>query len=427
MLRFAKPVFVCRVRFTAIMVANLLLAFEFCKAEESNQDWAQFLGPHRNGISSETGLLNDWPANGPKEVWRAKSGVGMSGVSISRGRVLTMIQTDGKQKVIALNAKNGKPMWQTDVANEYSNRMGDGPRATPTVSGGKVFTFTGEGILSALNFEDGQLLWAHDAVSELGGKVADYGMAGSPLVIGSKVVVIAGAPGATAACYDSNSGDLLWKAGKDPAGYSSPTLLKAGGREQVVAFTGTSVIGIDSADGSLLWRYPFVTDYRCNTATPISIDGCVLISSGENHGSVLLSLSPKGSGFEVAEKWTQLGVKSTLRSEWQTPVLLDGYLYGMDNVGSAGQITHLTCVDAKTGERVWSQRRFGKGNLIAADGKLFISTMKGELVVVQASPKGFLELGRKVIIGRTRQSPSLSGGFLYMRGDKEIVCLDVRE
>lgn len=398
-------------------------------AEEANDaaPWAQFLGPNRNGISSESGLLKKWPTNGPKEVWRATGGVGMSGLAISRGRVLTMIQEGGKQILVALDAKNGKPIWRTEVANEYKNQMGNGPRATPTVAGDTVFTFTGEGILAALNFEDGKLLWAHNAVKELGGKVADYGMAGSPLVVGSKVIVMAGGPGATVACYDSKSGKLLWKAGKDPSGYSSPTLLKVGGHDQLVMLTGNSVIGIDVDEGAILWRYPFVTDYRCNTATPIAVGGGVLISAGESHGSVLLSLMPKGSGFEFGERWTQLGVKSTLRSEWQTPILLDGYLYGMDNVGSAGQITHLTCVNAKTGERAWSERRFGKGNLIAADGKLFISTMKGELVVVSASPKGFNEIGRKVVIGSTRQAPSLAAGLLYMRDDKEIVCLDVRE
>ena len=128
----------------------------------------------------------------------------------------------------------------------------------------------------------------------------------------------------------------------------------------------------------------------------------------------------------MREVWTSQGVKSVLRNEWQTSLLIDGFLYGMDNVGGAGPITHLTCINAATGERMWQQARFGKGNLIAAEGKLFISTMKGELVIVQASPEKYIELGRSTVLDATRQAPALADGLLYLRDDKEIVCLDVR-
>ena len=128
----------------------------------------------------------------------------------------------------------------------------------------------------------------------------------------------------------------------------------------------------------------------------------------------------------MREVWTSQGVKSVLRNEWQTSLLIDGFLYGMDNVGGAGPITHLTCINAATGERTWQEVRFGKGNLIAAEGKLFISTMKGELVIVQASPEKYIELGRSTVLDATRQAPALADGLLYLRDDKEIVCLDVR-
>jgi outer membrane protein assembly factor BamB len=177
----------------------------------------------------------------------------------------------------------------------------------------------------------------------------------------------------------------------------------------------------------MLWRYPYETDYDCNIATPIAVDGKVFISSGENHGSVLLKLTPKGEKFAVEEVWSSQGTQSVLRCEWQTPILLDGKLYGLDNVGSAGPVTHLACVDAATGQRLWQQARFGKSNLIAADGKLFFSTMAGELVVVRASPSAYEEIGRQQTLGPTRQAPSLSGGLVYLRDEKEIVCLDVRQ
>jgi outer membrane protein assembly factor BamB len=390
-------------------------------------DWPQFLGPTRNGISTETALLDAWPEGGPKEVWRTPGGVGMSGVAIGRGRLVTLVQKESQQWLVAHEASTGKPIWETALAAEYKNNQGDGPRATPTIAGDTVIAFTGEGTLAAVNLSDGKIAWSHNVVKQLGGKVADYGMAGSPLVVGDLAVVTVGAPRACVAAYRVKSGERAWTAGNDPAGYSSPSLLDVGGRRQVIVFTGGSVIGLVPESGMQLWRYPYETDYDCNTASPIAVDGKIFISSGENHGSMLLNLKPAGDKFDVEEVWSSQGPRSVLRSEWQTPLLLDGKLYGLDNVGSAGPVTNLTCLSAATGERVWQQPRFGKANLIAADGKLFFSTMAGELVVCRASPKGYEELGRKQILGPTRQAPALANGLLYLRDDKDIVCLEVRK
>ena len=407
----------------ALVSAVLLLGLAaVCAAAETN-DWPQFLGPNRTGISAEKNLLDAWPKDGLKVVWRGTGGVGMSGLAIRDGRLLTLVQREGQQWLVAHDAANGEAIWQTALAPAYRNAMGDGPRGTPTIAGDKVLTFTGEGILTATKFKDGAAVWSHDCVKELKGKPAEYGMACSPLVVDGQVIVTVGAPDAAVAAFDLDLGKLAWTVGNDAAGYSSPALLKVGGREQVVVFTGGSALGVQPGSGKLLWRHPYQTNYDCNIATPIAIDGQVFLSAGENHGSALLEISPDNS---VKEVWTSEGVKSVLRSEWQTPLLLGGYLYGMDNVGGAGPITHLNCVEAATGKRAWQEARFGKGNFIAADGKLFISTMKGELIIARASPKAYEEVGRETILGTTRQAPSLSGGLLYLRDDKEIVCVDVR-
>ena len=390
-------------------------------------EWPQILGPQRNGLSAETGLLDRWPEQGPKVVWRAAGGVGMSGLAVSRGRVLTMVQREGKQWLVALNAQSGDSIWQTAIAPEYRNAMGNGPRATPTISGDQVFVFTGEGILAAVDFRDGKPHWSHNVIAKLSGKEAEYGMACSPLVVGEQVVVTAGAPNATLVAYETKSGKQLWTTGNDPAGYSSPAVLNVGGRPQIVAFTGSSALGVAPTKGTILWRYPYETNFQCNIVTPLEFKGQVFLSSGENHGSVLLALKPRSDEFEITEAWQSFGPKSVLRSEWQTPMLLNSYFYGMDNVGGAGPITHLTCVNAATGERMWQVPRFGKGNLIAADGKLFISTMKGELVVARASPDRYDEIGRVTVVGSTSQAPALANGLLYLRDDAEIVCLDVRK
>ena len=351
----------------------------------------------------------------------------MSGLAISRGRVLTMVQRDGKQWLVALNADKGDSLWKAEIASEYPNGMGDGPRATPAIAGDQVFVFTGDGVLAAVDLRDGKPQWSHHTLRELSGKEAEYGMACSPLLVNDLVVVTVGAPEATLVAYEAKSGKLRWKVGSDPAGYSSPALLEVGGRRQIVSFTGDSAIGVDPKAGSLLWRYPFKTNYECNIATPLAINGQVFLSAGENHGSVLLKLNPEGDKFQLTSTWESFGPSSVLRNEWQTSMLLDGYLYGMDNVGGAGPITHLTCVEAATGKRMWQQTRFGKGNLIAADAKLFITTMKGELVVVRATPQRYEEIGRTTILNSTRQAPALSNGRLYMRDDEKIVCVDVRK
>lgn len=410
----------------AILVSAILFVSSLASA--ADPEWPQFLGPDRNGISSEKGLADSWPAKGPKEVWRVAGGVGKSGLAISRGRLITMVQVEGKQRMIALDAKTGDLTWKADLAPAYRNSMGDGPRATPTIAGDRVFVLTGEGILVAVKFENGEVLWSKNVLKDLGGEVADYGMACSPLVVGSQVIVSLGAAKGSVAAFDAKTGDKAWAAPtNDPAGYSSPSLLNLGGRSQVVAFTGGSALGLAPQSGEVLWRYPYETDFGCNIATPIASDGKVFISSGENHGCAMLSLKPMGSVFEATPEWESQGPQSVLRSEWQTSILLDGYLYGMDNVGGAGPVTHLTCVKAATGERVWQKVRFGKGNLIAADGKLYFSMMSGELVLVRATPKQYEELGRAAVLAATRTPPALAGGMLYVRDDKSIVCLDVRK
>ena len=412
-----------------VLVGLVLLtaaATAFAQADAVKGEWPQFLGPNRNGLSGETGLLTEWPAEGPKVVWRVPGGVGMSGFAISRGRAVTLVQRDGKQWVVGLDAKTGATQWQTPVAPIYKNGMGNGPRATPAIAGDSVFVFTGEGILAALNFADGKPVWSHNVVGELKGAIAEYGMASSPLVVGANVVVTAGAPGASVVAYDTKSGKLAWKSGDDAAGYSSPALLELSGRKQLVVFNGEAIVGLVPDTGAALWRYPYETNFNCNIVTPLAFKDQVFISSGENHGCVMLSFKKSGDKISVGEAWSSQGSQSVLRNEWQTSILSDGYLYGFDNVGAAGPVTHLNCVNAETGKRVWQKTRFGKGNLIAADGKLFISTMNGDLVAVRITPTAFEEIGRTPLIGPTRQAPALSNGLLYLRDDEEIVCVDVR-
>jgi outer membrane protein assembly factor BamB len=362
-------------------------------------------------------------------MWRVAGGAGMSGLAIAGDRLLSLVQKSGRQWVLCLHAKTGQQQWETDLAPEYRNAMGNGPRATPTIIGDVAYVFTGEGILAAVQIADGKIVWQKNVVQELGGEPAEYGMACSPLVAGDNVVVAIGAPQATVAAFQRQTGAMTWKRGAEsPPGYSSPAILKLAGREQLVVFHGAGALGLDPARGYELWSYPFITDFNCNIATPVLVNGGVLLSAGENHGSVLLKVAatPEERQFRISPIWESFGPQSVLRNEWQTSLAIDGFLYGFDNVGGAGPISHLTCIDAATGKRNWQQARFGKGNMIAADGKLFILTLQGELVVAKINPQKFEELGRKAIVGKARQAPALARGLLYLRDEREIVCLDVR-
>ncbi|MFM2002615.1 MAG: alcohol dehydrogenase [Planctomycetota bacterium] len=407
-------------------VATIGMLVGFVASIATADDWPAFLGAHRDGISKEAGLIERFPPGGPKVVWRAPGGVGMSAVVVAQGLAVTTWNDAGQQWLVALDAETGKLRWRTPTGSAYENAMGNGPRATPAISGDRVFAYSGEGVLVAARRDDGEVLWRVDAVGQAGAEPSDYGMSSSPLVVGDRVIVHVGGAESAIAAYNAADGELSWTAARGAAGYSSPTLLELAGRPQVVSVTGMEVVGLAPETGSLLWSFPFQTDYGCNTATPIAIDGGVFVSAGENHGSVLIDLRPQGERFEAQARWASLDAKSVMRNEWQTSIVVDDKLFGFDNVGAAGPVTHLACLDAKTGKELWRKMRFGKGNMVYADGKLWITTIDGELVVARAKADGYEELGRASLAGKTRQTLSIAQGRGYLRDDQEVICVALK-
>ena len=408
-------------RRTCLSASVLLAAIvpAFARADE----WPGFLGARRDGISQEKGLIDAIPAAGPKPIWRVPGGVGMSAVAVADGRAITTWNDAGKQWLVALDAATGKEAWKTPIGPAYENGQGNGPRATPTIAGERVFAFSGEGILVAVSHSDGKILWQVDAVGEAEAKPSDYGMASSPLVVAEQVIVHVGGERGAIAAFSIADGKPAWKASAGSAGYSSPTLLAIDGMETIVSVTGTEVVGLRPGSGKELWRFPFETDFGCNTATPIVVDGGVFVSAGENHGSVLIDVERDGDRHAPRSRWESLGPKSLMRNEWQTSIVVGDHLYGFDNVGAAGPVTHLVCLEAKTGREVWRKSRFGKGNMVWADGKLWITTFEGELVLARATPAGYQELGRAELLGRSRQSLTIAGGRGYLRDDREVLCI----
>lgn len=404
-----------------------LLAIVLTPVDVHAEDWTQFLGLQRNGVSPEKNLISEWPSDGPEIRWRTPLGVSMSSMIVSSGRAFTLFQDESDLYAVSMNAATGEEIWRTQFAAAYENAMGNGPRATPTVADDRLFVFTGEGILAAFNAKDGKELWKVNVPSSLKGEASEYGMSCSPLVVGNIVIVHTGNADAAVAAFETKTGKSLWTSATGKAGYSSPVLMTLTGKEQIVTLTADAAFGLEANDGKVLWKFPFRTEYDCNTACPVQLsESEVLISAGENHGSALLRIGTKGTTFSAEEVWSSYGKDSQLRAEWQTPVIHDGHLYGLDNSGSAGPITNLVCIRLKDRQTVWQKARFGKSNLILADGKLFLTTMNGEVVIVDASPKEFRELGRAKIMETTRQAPTLSNGFLFVRDDQEVICIDVR-
>lgn len=413
-------------RFFRQLISAALLPVCVCSLA-SGGDWPQFLGSNRNGVSAETGLAATLDADSIKTVWKTPLGVGMSGIAVSGSLACTLYQTETEQFAVALDAATGQPIWKTALAPAYENSMGNGPRATPTISGNRVIVYTGEGILAALDLKNGRQLWSVNVPSTLDGKPNEYGCSCSPLVVGKLVVVQSGAASAATAAWDLETGTLAWKSGSGNAGYSSPVAATLAGRQQILVFNAAGASGLDPATGEELWSYAFPTEYDCNTATPVILsDSQVLISAGENHGAVILEFSASGNSVTAKEVWKSLGRDSQLRAEWQTPVVHDGHLYALDNSGSAGPITNLVCIRLEDRKTVWMKPRFGKSNLILADGRLWLTNMDGELVLVAASPKAFEELGRMPVLQTTRQAAAIANGRLYVRDDEHVVCLDVR-
>ena len=408
-------------RRTCLSVSALLVVLLSSLAPAD--EWPGFLGANRDGISWETGLIDAIPADGPKAIWRVPGGVGMSAVAVADGLAITTWNDAGQQWLVALDAATGNETWKTPLGPAYENAMGNGPRATPTIAGERVFAFSGEGILVAVSRTDGTILWQVDAVGAAEAKPSDYGMASSPLVVAEQVIVHVGGESGAISAYGVADGKPVWKASAGSAGYSSPTLLEIDGAKQIVSVTGTEVVGLRPGSGKELWRFPFETDFGCNTATPIVVDGGVFVSAGENHGSVLIDLGRDGDRYAPQARWESLGPKSLMRNEWQTSIVVGDHLYGFDNVGAAGPVTHLVCLEAKTGREVWRKTRFGKGNMVWADGKLWITTFEGELVLARATPAGYEEIGRAELLGRTRQTLTIAGGRGYLRDDREVLCI----
>ena len=387
-------------------------------------DWPNWLGPNRNGASPETGLLTTWPKAGPKVLWKVPGGVGYSSIAIAKGRAITQVQHDGAEHVLALDAVKGTKLWETKIANEYTNNYGDGPRATPTIEGKFVYVHSPSGPLACLEADTGKIVWSINLLKDLGGKKIDWGFAASPLVDGDLVYALPGAPGAAVAAFNKTTGKLAWKSGgDDQAGYSTPMPVTVDGQKQIIFFNAAGLFATTPDTGKELWRIDWQTGYKCNICTPLLIGKDQLfVSSGEDVGCAMFKLSASAAPTVL---WESKGKKSVMENYWANSVYHDGYLYGITGHFHVKKM-HLNCVDAKTGKLMWSVKDYGKSALTLADGHLLITTYQGDVVLAACNPLKYEEKARVAVVAERRPTPAtIADKRLYLRDNDSIICLDI--
>lgn len=397
---------------------GLLLSVTVARAA----DWPQWLGPDRNGSSPETGLLTTWPKDGPQVLWKVEGGDGYSSVVVSGTRVFTCVQRGGEELVVCLDVANGKELWKVKASAGFKNDFGNGPRSTPAVDGKRLYVQSVNGPLLCLDTESGKEVWRQDILKEFGAKNIRWGLSASPLIEGDLVLALPGGKGAGVAAYNKETGKIVWKVSDDKAAYASPVVVSVDGTRQAVFFTAAGLRGIDAKSGKEQWTVPWLTEYEVNIATPLVLGEQIFVSSGEKVGCALFKLSAKDRPTVV---WESKGPKSIMVNYWANSVASDKHLYGLS--GEFEGPVSLKCVAATTGKLAWEKERFGLASVTLADGHLWITTIKGELVLAVATAKEYQEKGRIKVMEESRYAtvPTIANKKLFLRDRQSIYCLDI--
>ncbi len=387
-------------------------------------DWPTFRGADRKDISTETGLLKQWPEDGPKKIWTSdKGGLGYAGFSVAGGIFYTMGARDGGEFLLAFDAATGKEKWSTLMGDLLKNNWGDGPRGTPTVDGDRVFALSAQGDLVCANVKNGAVLWKVK-MSDFGGNTPGWGYAESVLVDGDKVICTPGGSQGTLLALERESGKKIWQSAgwDDPPQYASVIVAEHAGIRQYIQLTMKHAGGVDATTGKAVW----LSDWSGRTAvipTPIFKDGKVYVTSGYGVGCKLIDLGPIHSPEDA---WSN----QNMVNHHGGVILVGDCLYGYSDKGG------WTCQDWKTGDVKWSEKKLGKGAIHCADGMLYLlEESSGTVVLIKASPEGWKEHGRFRMEPQTAQRkpqgkiwthPVVSHGKLYLRDQEFISCYDVK-
>ncbi len=412
-------------------VISIILALLSAMAVQA-AEWPQWRGPDRDGISHEKGLLQEWPEEGPKLVWRVdKLGDGYSTPAIAGGRIF-LINNKGldNEYVQALRVKDGKQLWTQHlgkVGNPDQKPPYPGARSTPTVDGKLVYALGSDGDLFCVDAAKGKVRWQKNLRTDFGGKPGTWAYAESPLVDGNTLVVTPGGKEATIVALNKKNGDVIWKSQVpegDAAGYASVIIVNAAGVKQYVQFLGKGLVGVDAKTGKFLWRYDHTAQGSpANIATPIAADDCIY-SATKYSGGALVKLTPDAGGLKAEEVYFDRKLPKAIGGA----VLVGEYLYG-----TGDELTQ--CVDFKTGEVKWTKERaVSPASICFADGRLYLHGEKdGDVALLEASPDAYHELGHFTPpdvpsdrVGKAWEYPVISDGRLYIHDWGTLWCYDVK-
>ncbi len=401
----------------------LILAAAMLCASARAADWPCFRGPNHNGISAETGWLVQWPAEGPKPLWKASIGLGYAAITVANGRAYAAGNAGDTATLYCFDADTGHNLWRfscaNQILNDYSKPKGmGGASGSPAIEGDRVYLMSGDGCLFALETQSGAIVWSNNLVVELGLIKPHWGFTGSPLVQDNLLVVDAGGSGTA---VDKSSGKVVWTSDKAISGYSTPVPCSFNGTPAVAILSVDTACAVETKTGKAIWSFPFKTQNNLNIADVVVSNNNFFVSSGYNHGGVMASFD----GTNARQVWANPGFANHINSS----ILIDGYLYGVAGMVNGGaQSAVLQCVEFATGAQKWSYAGLGGGGLIVADHKIIMLSDTGELVVGEASPAAFAPICRaRVLKEWCWTAPTLANGRIYCRNNQgDLVCLDVK-
>ncbi len=384
-------------------------------------EWPQYRGANRDNISADKGLLESWPADGPKLAWKQTGmGLGYSSVAIANGKLFTMGNRGDDEMLLAFNVATGEPIWATRTGRAYHDGTGDGPRGTPTIDKDRVYALGANGDLVCVGEEKGEIVWQQNILDEYGGKNITWGISESVLIDGDKLVCSPGGKQGTIVALNKTTGKPVWRSnvqGAPPAAYSSLIAVDFGGTRQYVNYVHTGVVSVSAKDGSPLWGFRESANGTANCSTPLYSNGIVYTSSGYNTGAASFKLAPGGKAAIAYSNKEMVNHHGGM-------VLLDGHVYGFDE-----QI--LKCVDLKTGKAKWQNRSVGKGSVTFADGRLYLRSENGPVALAAASTEGYDEKGRFDPPNRSNKPswshPVVCGGKLFLRDMDTLLVYDVKK
>jgi outer membrane protein assembly factor BamB len=383
-----------------------------------DDDSPEYRGVKRDGVVKGNPLNADSFAQS-SELWRHPVGGGYAGVSIVMPWGVTIEQRGKEEAVVCYDVQTGKQRWVHSYPALFSEQLGgDGPRATPTIVGGKVYSLGAMGDLVCLNGADGSVVWQVKLLDDNKSPNLQWGMCGSPLVVEGRLIVSPGsAPQGTGGviALDSATGQEVWRSGNHKGGYASPHLATLGGIAQVLVFDGEGISSYALADGAELWRHPWKSDFDVNASQPLLLSDTDLFITS-NAGGARLSVSLVDGRWSVQERWKN----RFLKGEYASPVLHGGHIYGLD-------LGILVCLDAETGNKKWKGGRFGHGQVLLRSGQIVILSEQGEVALVEANPVKLQVLGKfQGVEGKTWNNPSLVGSLLVIRNDEEMAAFRLR-